>query len=257
MGWVAPIKNDGLLEDFKKALEQVDEKYYIMLELGLGTAMNLKDILDLKIGDIRNKREIISYIGKKKTKTVFKIDDDLYNYINDFVKKNKLNDDNYVFEGRNHMRISREQVYRIFKAVGDEIGLPTIGAQTMRKTFAYRYYRDTKDITYLQSLFNHASANVTYRYIGVKPDIQVILEKESAKENQAARYALYLDDSGRKRLTAAIDILTDIRAEFDNPMNNDAFYGTVDSFLNELDKLIESYKYSQKSAYERNKLEEV
>ena len=46
------------------------------------------------------------------------------------------------------------------------IGLNLIGAQTMRKTYAWNYYKETGDIYHLQKLFNHASPSITYRFIG-------------------------------------------------------------------------------------------
>ncbi len=140
--------------------------------------------------------------------------------------------------------LSREQAYRVFKAVGQSVGISAIGAQTMRKTYAWRYYKSTGDITYLQHMFNHASPAITYRYIGEKPNIQVVLRKNTAEENERSRYLLYLNDTGRKRLTAAIDELSAIRNKFDDPTNNDSFYGCVDCFLEELDGLIENYKQS-------------
>ena len=57
------------------------------------------------------------------------------------------------------------------------MGLTSIGAQTMRKTFAWRYYKSTGDIYYLQNLLNHASPSITYRYIGEKPNVEVYLKR--------------------------------------------------------------------------------
>jgi len=41
----------------------------------------------------------------------------------------------------------------------------------MRKTFAYHYYKKTKDIALLMNLFNHSSQSVTLRYIGINQDV--------------------------------------------------------------------------------------
>ena len=37
MNWVAPIKDDTTLEKFKQKLREVDDKYYILFEIGVGT----------------------------------------------------------------------------------------------------------------------------------------------------------------------------------------------------------------------------
>jgi len=48
MNWVAPIKDDETLKKFKDSLKQTDEKYYLMFEIGVGTGMQVQDILKLK-----------------------------------------------------------------------------------------------------------------------------------------------------------------------------------------------------------------
>ena len=55
MNWVAPIKDDETLEIFKKKLREVDDKYYILFEIGVGTGLQLQEILKFKNSDIRDK----------------------------------------------------------------------------------------------------------------------------------------------------------------------------------------------------------
>ena len=42
-----------------------------------------------------------------------------------------------------------------------------IGTHTMRKTFGYWFYKQTKDVAKLQSLLNHSPPEITLRYIGI------------------------------------------------------------------------------------------
>ena len=42
-----------------------------------------------------------------------------------------------------------------------------IGTHTMRKTFGYWFYKQTKDVAKLQSLLNHSHPEITLRYIGI------------------------------------------------------------------------------------------
>lgn len=244
MGWVAPIKDDETLERFKQALRKVDDKYYIMFQIGIGTGMALQEILKLKNKDVKGKSSISVSIGAREIMTTYEFSEEDQKIIDKLVKGK--DPDGYLILGHTNSTapLSREQAYRVFKAVGQSVGISAIGAQTMRKTYAWRYYKSTGDITYLQHMFNHASPAITYRYIGEKPNIQVVLRKNTAEENERSRYLLYLNDTGRKRLTAAIDELSAIRNKFDDPTNNDSFYGCVDCFLEELDGLIENYKQS-------------
>ena len=114
----------------------------------------------------------------------------------------------------------------------------------MRKTFAWRYYKSTNDITYLQQLFNHASPAITFRYIGEKPNIEVALRKLTSEENERSRYLLYANDSGRTRLNSAINRLTSIKDKFNDPCNADSFYGCVDCLLEELETLLDNFDES-------------
>ena len=45
MNWVAPIKDEETLEKFKAKLREMDDKYYIMFEIGVGTGLQLQEIL--------------------------------------------------------------------------------------------------------------------------------------------------------------------------------------------------------------------
>lgn len=252
MGWVSPIKDDETLERFKLALRKIDDKYYIMFEIGIGTGLLLQDILRLKNKDVYKKDKIDVYIGAHKVKRTYDIPEDVQEIINEYVKGKSPNAYLIVGHANSSSPLSREQAYRVFKSVGKSVGLSTIGAQTMRKTFAWRYYKSSGDITYLQQLFNHASPAITYRYIGEKPNVQVILRKLTPEENERSRYLLYLNDAGRKRLNAAIEQLAEIRDRFDNPCNNDAFYGCVDCFLEELDDLLDNYRQSLPEQYQED-----
>ena len=242
MNWVAPSKDKETLDVFGQTLEDIDYRYYIMFELGIGTGLQLQDILSFRNRDVTNKEEITVSIGTKKIENTFKIPKDLQKIINDYTKDK--DPDSYLILGHKTQNkpVSREQAYRVLRSAGHKIGLNSIGAQTMRKTFAYNYYKETGDIYYLQNLFNHASPSITYRFIGEKPNIEVFLKKMTPQENERSRYVLYLNGNGKKRIDNIIKTLSDIRDDLDSPANNDAFYGKVDCLLEELDSLMENYK---------------
>lgn len=242
MNWVSPIKDEETLEHFKQALRKVDDKYYILFEIGVGTGLQLQEILKFKNKDIRGKDEIEARIGTKDIKRVFQINPELKQIITDYTEGK--DPDAYLIQGHasSSAALSREQAYRVFKTVGKDLGLNSIGAQTMRKTFAWRYYKSTNDIYYLQNLLNHASPSITYRYIGEKPNVEVVLKKMTPEENERSRYILYKDGNGKKRMEAVIELFQHLESEMDNPTNNDAFYGRVDCLLKEVEDLIKNFK---------------
>lgn len=242
MNWVAPIKDDETLQRFRNRLREMDEKYYIMFEIGVGTGMQLQDILKLQNKDVIGKEYIDAYIGTKNIKRTFRFSKELKAQINAFTKGK--DPEGFLITGHpsSPEALSREQAYRALKSAGRYIGLASIGAQTMRKTFAWRYYKETGDIYYLQNLLNHASPSITYRYIGEKPNVEVQLKKLTADENERSRFALLQDQSGEKRIGRVLEVLSRIQKELTNPGNNDSFYGKTDCLLSEMEDLIKNFE---------------
>lgn len=215
MNWVAPIKDDETLQKFRDALRSVDDKYYILFEIGIGTGLQLQDILQFRVKDVRDKDKLIAVIGTRQIEQSFPLKEELQAVISDFI--DGRDDDEYLITGyaSTHKPLSREQAYRIFKQTGNRIGLKSIGTQTMRKTFAWRYYKETGDIQYIQNLLNHASPNITFRYIGEKPNIRVIYDKITDDGNQKAMEYLLTDKKGVEDIDAIIHELKQIRREAD------------------------------------------
>jgi integrase len=242
MNWVAPIKDEETLEKFKAKLREMDDKYYIMFEIGVGTGLQLQEILKFKNKDIRGKDSIEANIGTKNIKRTFLIPEDLKEIITQYTEGKDPDAFLILGHASSPAALSREQAYRALKSAGKSMGLTSIGAQTMRKTFAWRYYKSTGDIYYLQNLLNHASPSITYRYIGEKPNVEVYLRKMTPEENERSRYILYKNGNGKKRIEELKNVLTDISTEMDNPLNNDAYFGKVDCLLKEMEDLVANFK---------------
>lgn len=56
--------------------------------------------------------------------------------------------------------------YKILSGAAAEFGLDEIGTHTLRKTYGYHMYMQTKNIALVMEIFNHSSEKVTLRYIG-------------------------------------------------------------------------------------------
>jgi site-specific recombinase XerD len=63
--------------------------------------------------------------------------------------------------------ISSVQAWRILHGAASQVGLDNIGMHSMRKSFAYHAYPQTKDIAVIQLVLNHSSPSVTRRYPGI------------------------------------------------------------------------------------------
>lgn len=242
MNWVAPIKDEETLQKFKQTLRAIDDKYYILFEIGIGTGLQLQDILQFKVKDVRDKEYLTAVIGTRKIERTFPLKQELQAVISEFIKGRA--DEEYLITGyaSTNKPLSREQAYRIFKQTGSKIGLKSIGTQTMRKTFAWRYYKETGDIHYIQTLLNHASPNITFRYIGEKPNIQVIYDKITEDENMKAMQYLLTDKRGINDIDTIITELKHIRKQLSGKQQPPAFYGRVDALLEQMHDTIKDFK---------------
>ncbi|TKI44844.1 site-specific integrase [Lysinibacillus tabacifolii] len=84
----------------------------------------------------------------------------------------------YLFPSRKgDSHITTTQAYRILTKAGDMIGRHDIGTHTMRKTFGYQFYTQTKDLEQLMTILNHSSQKITLRYIGItKEDVEASIK---------------------------------------------------------------------------------
>ncbi len=79
----------------------------------------------------------------------------------------------YLFKSREGVNkpISRSAAYKILNKAALAVGLEeNIGTHTLRKTFGYHFYKQTKDVALLQEILNHSSPKITLRYIGINQD---------------------------------------------------------------------------------------
>lgn len=171
MNTVQPIREVALIEDIKDYLLIKNRRDYIMFCMGIYSALRISDILKLKVRDVSNKEYL--YMREKKTKKErrFPINDELKKEINKYIVGMK--DYEYLFPSREknkdniHAPITRQQAWKILSEAGKKFGLQSIGTHTLRKTFGYHYYQQTKDIVTLQEIFKHSDASITKRYIGI------------------------------------------------------------------------------------------
>lgn len=165
---VQPLRSAEEIEEFRQALDRgrTAERDRLLFDLGINTGLRISDLLPLKVGDVRGKTEVIIQEQKtKKRRTVFL--HTIMPEIAEYVEGKR--DEAYLFASERTGRpISRTQAYRIFQKAAEWIGREDIGTHTLRKTFGYHYYQQTKDIGTLMIILNHSSETITKRYLGIE-----------------------------------------------------------------------------------------
>ena len=164
---VQPIRSLEKIEDMKWSLKRhCSERDYILFLLGINTGLRVSDLLSLKVKDVKGKKKIMVKEGKTEKPRMIHLAN-IYDELNEYIKT--LHQTEWLFPSRKGDRaISRIQAYRQLKKAAVMVDMPDgIGTHTMRKTFGYWFYKQTKDVAKLQGLLNHSHPEITLRYIGI------------------------------------------------------------------------------------------
>lgn len=170
MNFVEPIRDPLILENIANNLKKKNRRDYIMFMYGIYTGRRISDILKLKVADLKGK----DFINIRETKTgkqvILPINRALKKELADFLEN--MSSEEYVFKSsqKKNKPIDRTTAYKILNEAAREYGLENIGTHTLRKTFGYHFYMQTKDVVLLMDILNHSHPSVTLRYIGVNQE---------------------------------------------------------------------------------------
>lgn len=171
MNFVQPIRDKRKLADILSYLKKENKRDHMLVFLGINTGLRIKDILHLKVKDVKGHHISLREFKTKKQKMT-RLTPSLYKEIQLYIKG--MEDDEYLFKSRNGLNkpLHRTTAYRMIRKTGEMFGLKEVGCHTLRKTFGYHYYQKTKNIAMLQTMFNHDQPTTTLLYIGMTQDYQ-------------------------------------------------------------------------------------
>lgn len=170
MEYVEPIRDREKIEKVKRILKEQGSRDYLLFLLGINSGLRISDILKFKISDVRDR----DYIEIKEKKTgkykKFPITNSYKNVLFEYITDKEPN--SWLFPSqKDNKPITRIQAYRIIKRACKKAGITVrIGTHSLRKTFGYHFYKETKDIALLQNILNHSAPSATMRYIGINQD---------------------------------------------------------------------------------------
>jgi integrase len=169
MNFVQPIRDPEKIEAIKQFLKEQNKRNYILFLIGINTGLRISDILKLKVGDVKGTHISIREKKTGKQKRI-RITPSLKRELNWYIEGKR--DDEYLIKSRNghNKPIGRSMAYKILRKTAERFHLDEIGTHTLRKTFGYHFYQQTKDVAMLQEIFNHSSPAITLKYIGVNQD---------------------------------------------------------------------------------------
>ena len=188
MSTTEPIRKQSDIVRLKKYfLDNKNYRDYLIITIGLNTALRVSDILELRwlnvinfnnidikdhicITEKKTGKNAIIYINHSCQKAIWMY----YNALDSIIA------DDYIFtttkSKNNHM--SRVQVYRIIKKATKELGINgNISCHSLRKTLGYQAWKKGAEPVLLMDLYNHSSFNITKRYLGITQDDKDFLLK--------------------------------------------------------------------------------
>ena len=164
---VEPIKDKAVVNDIIGYLKIKSDRDAMLFTFGIYSGLRISDIIRLRVRDVRGRDRITVKETKTGKDKILRLNQELKKSIAAYVKDKK--DYEFMFKSRNgiNRHISRQRAYSIIRDAGQSFGLEHIGTHTMRKTFGYHIYQETKDITLVQKLLNHSSPEITLAYIEI------------------------------------------------------------------------------------------
>ncbi|MEG1704783.1 MAG: site-specific integrase [Niameybacter sp.] len=170
MNRVEPIRDIDLIKDIGKYLKNKAERNYIMFLIGIYSGLRITDILNLRVRDVKSRNQISMREQKTGKQRIFPINPFLKRALEEYIEDYDLEMEEYLIKrtGKKNKPITRDMAYKIMRDVAEYFGLTNIGTHTLRKTFGYHFYMQTKDIVTLQKIFNHSDPSITLIYIGIE-----------------------------------------------------------------------------------------
>lgn len=171
MRFVQPIRELKKIDEIKDCLRNDNPRNYILFTLGINTGLRISDLLKLRAGMVRG-THITMYTQKRNKPISIKLNRSLREELSEYTKG--MRKDEFLFQSRlknpEGRPLTRSGAYRVLRKIATDFDLEEIGTHSLRKTFGYHFYRNTKDIALLMEIFNHTEQSITLRYIGIKQD---------------------------------------------------------------------------------------
>lgn len=169
-----------------------NEKFIILalINIGVNVALRISDLRNLKFEDIDSDWNV--RIKEKKTKKYkyIKLNSVCRNSVENLKKEYSsrgFSNNGYLFKSQNRSYIKKGldkplsvmSINRYLNIARNSLNISyPIGTHSLRKTWGYIVYKETKDIATIMKVLNHSSVSQTLKYIGIDQDnINHIYEK--------------------------------------------------------------------------------
>lgn len=181
MNTAEPIRDKKSLLEFKEYYREVKPmpRNYLLITLGLNTALRISDMLSLTWEDLYDEsigtyRKHIHIIEQKTGKTTrIYMNQSIQEALDWYAQSAWFNQSKWIFwsQGNVDKHISRMQAHRIVKQAAEYCNMEgVISCHSLRKSFGYYAWKKGVSPVMLMNIYNHSSYQVTKRYLGIEQD---------------------------------------------------------------------------------------
>ena len=148
-----------------------------ILELFYACGTRVSELINLKIGDLFLKEEIIRVFGKGSKERLIPIGSSAINWINKYLMKSrpllmkKLKSENYLFLNSRGSKLSRMGIWKIIDRYVKEAGIvKKVHPHTFRHSFATHLLEGGADLRAVQEMLGHSDISTTQIYTHIDRD---------------------------------------------------------------------------------------
>ena len=162
-----------------------------ILELFYSSGLRVSELIDLKLGNIFRKKQLLLVFGKGSKERVVPYSDDAAVYLHEYIdrmrhqlmKKGDFNE--YVFLNNRGGKLTRQGIWKKLKEFAALAGITKdISPHKLRHTFATHLLEGGADLRSVQMLLGHSSINTTEIYTHVEQEaIHREFDKKHPREN--------------------------------------------------------------------------
>lgn len=180
MAVVQPIRDEKQLQTIYEFLKNKDTRFSLIWQFCISSGLRVSDILSLRVSDVQGKESVKIRESNSNKYKVYPIRETLKNDLIEFFKEDRnslCKPMELLFVSDKGGKMHCPEVYKVFNNTIKELGLniKDISTHKLRKTFGYHHYKQFKDVTTLQMIFNQTSSARTIKYIGI--------DQEKSKNN--------------------------------------------------------------------------
>ena len=157
-------------------LEKGEIRNYVMVTVGMYTALRISDILRLYWDDVydfeksRVRREITVVEKKTRKARTIALNKNVVKALEKYVEEAARGKPLIVNKNTGNP-ISRVQAHRIVTNAAEKAKIPgKVSCHSLRKTFGYHAWKKGTPPAVIMDIYNHSSYETTRRYLGITQD---------------------------------------------------------------------------------------